>query len=42
VLAIVVLLTAARMLRSLDEEPGHGAEPVDSELAAAAVTLGYA
>jgi MFS family permease len=42
VLAIVVLLTAAGPLRSLDEEPGHGTEPVDSELEAEAVTLGDA
>jgi MFS transporter, ACDE family, multidrug resistance protein len=42
VLAIVVLLTARAAIRAIDAQPGHGAEPVGSELEAQAVLIGDA
>ena len=40
VLGVAVFLTAAPLLRAIDAQPGHGAEPADSELEAEAVTVG--
>lgn len=40
--AIGVLCTARSRLRVIDEQPGHGAEPVNSMIEAEAVTLGDA
>jgi MFS family permease len=40
VLGVVVLLTARSFLRVIDDQPGHGAERVDSPLEAEAVTVG--
>ena len=38
--AIGVLCTARDRLRVIDDQPGHGAEPVNSVTEAEAVTLG--
>ncbi|QIM22691.1 MFS transporter [Phycicoccus sp. HDW14] len=40
VLAVAVLSTGHSFVRTIDAEPDHGAEPVDSETEAEAVTLG--
>ncbi len=40
VLGVLVLRMARPELRSIDAQPGHGAEPVNSELEAQAVTIG--
>lgn len=40
VLAVAVLSTGHSFIRTIDAEPDHGAEPVDSETEAEAVTLG--
>ena len=40
--AIAVLASARGRLRVIDDQPGHGAEPINSETEAAAVTLGDA
>jgi MFS family permease len=40
--AIAVLASARGRLRVIDDRPGHGAEPINSETEAAAVTLGDA
>ncbi|WP_374968008.1 MFS transporter [Terrabacter sp. BE26] len=42
VLAVLVLLTARRIIGALDAEPGHGAEPVISRTEAEALTVGDA
>src|SRR6476646_6606205 len=42
VLAILVLLTARRIISALDEAPGHGAEAVTSRVEAEALTVGDA
>ena len=42
VLAVAVLSTGHSLVRRIDDEPGHGAEPVESEDEAEAVTLGSA
>jgi MFS transporter, ACDE family, multidrug resistance protein len=42
VLAIGVLSTGYSFIRTIDDEPDHGAEPVDSETEAEAVTVGSA
>ena len=42
VLAVLVLLTARGIIRSLDDTPGHGAEPVASRTEAEALTVGDA
>ncbi len=42
VLAVAVLSTGRSFIRTIDDEPGHGAEPVDSETEAQAVTVGSA
>ncbi|MGJ6979145.1 MFS transporter [Aestuariimicrobium soli] len=41
-LAVIVLSTIRGDLRRLDATPGHGAEPVDSQIEAEAVTVGDA
>jgi predicted MFS family arabinose efflux permease len=41
-LGVVVLLTAAPLIRRIDAQPGHGAERVDSEVEAEALTVGDA
>ena len=40
--AMGVLWTARTAIRALDAVPNHGAEPIDSEIEAEAVTLGDA
>ena len=40
VLGVLVLLTARSFLRVIDRAPGHGAERVDSEIEAEALTVG--
>jgi MFS family permease len=42
VLAVLVLSTARRIIGTLDEAPGHGAEPVTSQTEAQALTIGDA
>jgi MFS family permease len=42
VLAVAVLTTGRSFVRTIDDEPGHGAEPVDSRTEAEAVTVGSA
>ncbi|GAA2019187.1 MFS transporter [Terrabacter terrae] len=42
VLAVLVLLTARRIIAALDEAPGHGAESVTSQVEAEALTVGDA
>jgi predicted MFS family arabinose efflux permease len=42
VLAVLVLLTARRIISALDEAPGHGAEAVTSRTEAEALTVGDA
>ena len=42
VLAVIVLLTAKSIFRTLDAEPGHGAEPVASKAEAEALSVGDA
>ncbi|MBM6402504.1 MFS transporter [Phycicoccus sonneratiae] len=42
VLAVAVLSTGHSFVRTIDAEPGHGAEPLDSETEAEAVTVGSA
>lgn len=41
-LGVAVLLTAAPIIRRIDAQPGHGAEPVNSEIEAEALTVGDA
>ncbi|HMM96453.1 MFS transporter [Phycicoccus sp.] len=41
-LAVAVLSTGHRFVRTIDDQPGHGAEPIESEDEAEAVTLGTA
>ncbi len=41
-LAVAVLTSGHSFVRSIDAQPDHGAEPVDSEVEAEAVTLGSA
>lgn len=41
-LGVAVLLTAAPIIRRIDQQPGHGAEPVNSEIEAEALTVGDA
>ncbi|MGG5257715.1 MFS transporter [Phycicoccus avicenniae] len=41
-LAVAVLSTGHSFIRTIDDEPDHGAEPVDSETEAEAVTVGSA
>ena len=42
VLGVAVLSTGHRFVRTIDDQPGHGAEPIESEDEAEAVTLGSA
>ena len=42
VLGVLVLRIARAELRGIDAQPGHGAEAVNSELEAEAVTVGDA
>ena len=42
VLAVIVLLSARSLISALDAAPGHGAEPVNSEIEAEALTVGDA
>ena len=39
-LGVAVLLTGRTLVRAIDDQPDHGAEPVGSEVEAAAVTVG--
>jgi MFS family permease len=41
-LGVAVLMTAAPIIRRIDEQPNHGAEPVNSEIEAEALTVGDA
>ena len=41
-LGVAVLLTAAPIIRRIDQQPGHGAEAVNSEIEAEALTVGDA
>jgi MFS family permease len=39
-LSVAVLTTGRSFVRAIDAQPGHGAEPIDSEVEAESVTLG--
>ena len=39
-LGVAVLLTGRTLVRAIEDQPDHGAEPVGSEVEAAAVTAG--